>query len=53
MRDLSNVIPRETSDLQRIIDSVTNANLGVKELTELYYEVEAQLKVQLLRNHLS
>ena len=52
MKDF-NVIPHGTNDLQRIVDAISNANLGVKELTELYYEVEAQLKVQLLRNHLA
>jgi len=40
------------SDLQRIIDSISNAHLDTEQLTELYYEVEAQLKVALLKDHL-
>ena len=52
MRDF-NVIPHGTNDLQRIIDSILNAQLDSKQLTELYYEVEAQLKVALLKDHLS
>ena len=52
MPDLSGVIPREISDLQRIIDTIENAQLGTKDLSELYHEVEARLKVALLKEHL-
>ena len=44
--------PRDISDLQRIIDSVDNAHLDTKQLTELYFEIEARLKVALLKDHL-
>ena len=40
------------SDLQKIVDSIMNAQLDSKQLTELYYEVEAQLKNALLKEHL-
>ena len=51
MKDFSTVTP--ISDLQRIIDSISNAHLDTEQLTELYYEVEAQLKEALLKEHLS
>ena len=41
------------SDLQKIVDSIMNAHLDTEQLTELYYEVEAQLKNALLKDHLS
>ena len=51
MRDF-NIIQHGTSDLQRIVDSIRNAQLDSEQLTELYYEVEAQLKEALLKDHL-